>query len=93
MMTFVNKTFVNQTCHLVLGNLFLIFLFSFPHGSVSTYCTFSVPENAAFPSPRTHGLERYSAHGQGTVFFDSILSLFNELSLLEDILFPVIGDN
>ena len=70
MMTFVNKTFVNKTCHLVLGNFYLIFLFSFLHGSVSTYCTFSVPENAVFPSPRTHGLERYSAHGQGTVFFD-----------------------
>ena len=51
MMTFVNKTFVNQTCHLVLGNFYLIFLFSFLHGSVSTYCTFSVPENAVFPSP------------------------------------------
>ena len=70
MMTFVNKTFVNQTCHLALDNFFLVFLFSFLHGSVSTYCTFSVPENAVFPSPRTHGLGRHSAPGQGTVLFD-----------------------
>ena len=75
MMTFVNKTFVTQTCHLVLRNFFLIFLFAFLHGSVSTYCTSSVPESAVFPSPRTHDLERHSAHGQGIVFFDLPLVL------------------
>lgn len=76
MTKFVNKTFVNQTCHLVLDNFFLFFFFFFYflHRSIGLSIPniyFSAFCNSVLPCLSTDGLERHSAHDWGTPFFDS----------------------
>lgn len=72
MTKFVNKTFVNQTCHLVLDIFFLLFPFShMGHYQLWQICSSALDNSIpAPPHPGRDGLERRSASGRGPLFFD-----------------------